>query len=121
MAESIFVMLKGQMYAVLKRLLGSTVLTNLYQNFVALTFSQKEVLPWGSVSGLPGLGRGSPEYALLGSAVRWRSEGCAEGAGRLSGLLVLVVKVSLVVTCTLSVLLSSTALFVRCEPEAVLL
>ena len=66
-------------------------------------------------------GRGSPIYALLGSAGRCRSVGCAEEAERLSGLRVLVVRVSLVVTCTLSVRLSSKPLFVRSAPEAVLL
>jgi hypothetical protein len=41
-AVSIFVMLKGQMYAVLKRLLGSTVLTNYYQTFAALSFHRNK-------------------------------------------------------------------------------
>jgi len=66
------------------------------------------------------LGLGSPEYALLGSAGLCLSEGCAEGAGRRSGLRVLWVTVSLVVTWTLSVRLSSTPLFVRCVPDAAL-
>jgi hypothetical protein len=107
------------MYAAPKKLLGSMVLTKDYQALADLRFSEHGVLPCGGASGLLGFGRGSPEYALLGSAGRCRSGGCAEGVGRLSGLLVLVVKVSLVVTCTLSVRLSSTPLFVRCEPEAV--
>ena len=67
------------------------------------------------------LGRGSPEYALLGSAGLCLSEGCDEGAVRRSGLRVLLVTVSLVVTWTLSVRLSSTPLFVRCVPDAALL
>ena len=50
-----------------------------------------------------------------------RSEARTEGAGRRSGLLARDVKVSRVVTWTLSVLLSSTFLEARCEPDGILL
>jgi hypothetical protein len=75
----------------------------------------------GGTSDLGALGRGSPEWALFGSVCLGRSGGCTEGPGRLSGLLGLEVKVSRVVTCTLSVLRSSTTLFARCNPDVVLL
>lgn len=68
-----------------------------------------------------GFGLGSPENALAGSAGLCFSDGCAEAAERRSGLRVLWVTVSLVVTWTLSVRLSSVPLVLRCVPEAPLL
>lgn len=77
-----------------------------------------ENIPVGA-SIFAGFGLGSPECVLLASGL-CLSGGCVD-PGLLSGLLVLEDIVSLVVTCTLSVRRSSTALLERWTPEAVLL
>lgn len=64
---------------------------------------------------------GSPEPVLFGSTGLTRSADGFWPVGLLSGLRALDVNVSLVVTWTLSVLLSSKFLLVRCEPDGTLL
>lgn len=61
---------------------------------------------------------GSALLCLIGSAAL---DTTVEGPWRLSGLLVRAISVSRVVTCTLSVLRSSTFLLVRWAPDGALL
>jgi hypothetical protein len=102
----------------LETLLGSMALLNEFVRLLPVILGNRAV-PRG-VSTLADFGRGSPECAR-GASAGLRSDGCARGPGRLSGLLVLEVKVSLVVTCTLSIRRSSTFPLVRCDPEGALL